>query len=245
MPPSHYFPKHCSLTHSEFKVVNIIALLSAIALLSLASRVIWLACNPIFGRVRKQVPTAEAAFFRTRMGVFAICLLIGNLFVSIAGVIGVSWLVQGKVVQGRHQNSASDPHRLTHLLQDRCVLSKVSAPIQMILYGADGILPQAVFMAMGNTSTAYFTVAIAVHSFTSLVLRYRHSDWVGLLAILVGLGLALATSLFPLSRGVENGEMYGPGDFTCGVQSIFPKALFYHHLLPVRIIFSCHASGWR
>jgi hypothetical protein len=131
------------------------------------------------------------------MGVYAVCLLTGSTFTSIAGVIGIWWLAKRSVVAG-----------------PMCTT-------------------QAVFMSIGNTSTAYFTVAIAVHSFNSLVLRYRQSTWAGLAIILVGWTFALSISFAPLSPLLEKGAMYGPGDLTCGVQSIYIKALFYHHLLPI------------
>jgi hypothetical protein len=90
-------------------------------------------------------------------------------------------------------------------------------------------------MSIGNFSGAYFTVALAVHTFNSLGLRYRQSAWVGILVVGVGWGLSLAFSLAPLSPSfaVKSVSMYGPGNLTCGVQSTRPTVLFLHHLLPV------------
>jgi hypothetical protein len=92
-------------------------------------------------------------------------------------------------------------------------------------------------MSMGNIAGAYFTVAIAIHTFNSLVLRFRQSAWIGILVISIGWAVALSVSLIPLSPALEQGSMYGPGDLTCGVRSIHLQALFYHHLFPVRGIY--------
>lgn len=41
-------------------------------------------------------------------------------------------------------------------------------------------------MQFGNASTAYFTCAIALHTFNSLVIRKRQSILVNILAIVMG-----------------------------------------------------------
>ena len=64
----------------------------------------------------------------------------------------------------------------------------------------------------------------------------------GIVIIKIGWFVAIIVSLVPLSPLLEKGAMYGPGDLTCGVQSIFVKALFFHHLLPVRINLLIHCK---
>jgi hypothetical protein len=95
----------------------------------------------------------------------------------------------------------------------------------------------AIFMSIGNFAGAYFTVVLAFHAFNSLGLRYRQSAWVGVLVVGIGWSLSLALSLAPLapSFAAKSVSMYGPGNLTCGIQSTLPKAVFLHHLLPVRI----------
>jgi hypothetical protein len=193
-PDTHLYPSELpgAITATIF------AFLSTSALLSVALRVVWLALSPRFlrnGGVKSLPP--EASFFRTRMGIYATCLLTGNLFSSVAGVIGTWWLAKRNVVEG---------------------------PV---------CTTQAIFMSMGNIAGAYFTVAIAIHTFNSLVLRFRQSAWIGILVISIGWAVALSVSLIPLSPALEQGSMYGPGDLTCGVRSIHLQALFYHHLFPI------------
>jgi hypothetical protein len=56
-------------------------------------------------------------------------------------------------------------------------------------------------MGIGDAGAAYFTATIAVHTFNSLVLRYKQPVWV--IAATVGLGwtAALATGELPLCIG--------------------------------------------
>ena len=102
-------------------------------------------------------------------------------------------------------------------------------------FGGTEMTHPAFFMSMGNIGVAYFTIALAVHTFNTLVLRYRQSAWIGVPVIIVGWGIALAFSLVPLlpSIAVKKIVMYGPGEVTCGVQSVYAKEFFYHHILPV------------
>jgi hypothetical protein len=95
----------------------------------------------------------------------------------------------------------------------------------------------AIFMSMGNISGAYFTVALSVHTFNSLVLQFRQSGCVGFLIIGCGWVLALVLALIPLSPALasKSPAMYGPGEVSCGIQSMYSQILFYHHLLPVSI----------
>jgi hypothetical protein len=92
-------------------------------------------------------------------------------------------------------------------------------------------------MSMGNISGAYFTVALSVHTFNSLVLQFRQSGCVGFLIIGCGWVLALVLALIPLSPALasKSPAMYGPGEVSCGIQSMYSQILFYHHLLPVSI----------
>ncbi|KIK62516.1 hypothetical protein GYMLUDRAFT_72736 [Collybiopsis luxurians FD-317 M1] len=90
---------------------------------------------------------------------------------------------------------------------------------------------QATVMQLGNVSTAYFTVAIAIHTFNSLVLRKRQSIYVYGPTILVGWTVSLVIALLPLIS--KMGPVYGPSGLACGVRASLPQHLFFFHLLPI------------
>jgi len=89
---------------SNLQVVNVFALLSTVALLSVVFRVICLAFKFCLGWNFALNIAPENVFFRTRMGTYAACILIGNLFTSTAGVIGLRWLVERKIIASKHEN---------------------------------------------------------------------------------------------------------------------------------------------
>lgn len=90
---------------------------------------------------------------------------------------------------------------------------------------------QAAVMQVGNIATAYFTVAIAIHTFNSLVLRKRQSIRVYGPTIILGWAVSLVVALVPLIP--QMGPVYGPSALACGVRPSFPWHLFFFHLLPI------------
>lgn len=103
-------------------------------------------------------------------------------------------------------------------------------------------------MQVGNIATAYFTVAIAFHTFNSLVLRKRQSIYVYGPTILLGwvvslvlgehwldlrysISLHLMLGFLPLISNL--GPVYGPSGLACGVRASLKMQLFFFHLLPV------------
>ncbi|KAE9408361.1 hypothetical protein BT96DRAFT_697144 [Gymnopus androsaceus JB14] len=90
---------------------------------------------------------------------------------------------------------------------------------------------QATVMQIGNIATAYFTVAIAIHTFNSLVLRKRQSICVYGPTIIIGWLTSLAVAFVPLLP--QMGPLYGPSALACGVRPTFPWHLFFFHLLPI------------
>lgn len=79
-------------------VVNVFAILSTFALVSVAVRVICL-------NIRQKLSPhsakpQELVFFNTQLGYYATCLLIGNGFTDIAGLIGLRWLVEKGITKG-------------------------------------------------------------------------------------------------------------------------------------------------
>ncbi|THV02835.1 hypothetical protein K435DRAFT_716494 [Dendrothele bispora CBS 962.96] len=94
---------------------------------------------------------------------------------------------------------------------------------------------QATVMQFGNIAGAYFTIAIAVHTFNSLVLRKRQSAFIFAPAIALGWTLAAIVSLLPLVTSKTNGPLYGVSGLSCGVRVNFPRQMFFFHLLPILI----------
>ncbi|KAJ3930665.1 MAG: hypothetical protein NXY57DRAFT_1011057 [Lentinula lateritia] len=107
---------------------------------------------------------------------------------------------------------------------------------------------QAAVMQVGNIATAYFTVAIAFHTFNSLVLRKRQSIYVYGPTILLGwvvslvlgehwldlrysISLHLMLGFLPLISNL--GPVYGPSGLACGVRASLKMQLFFFHLLPI------------
>jgi hypothetical protein len=94
---------------SDGQIANIFALLSVTALILVALRVIWLATGRWLNLESFRKLARESIFFKTRMGMYAGCILIGNLFSSIAGVIGVYWLAQRRVMAGQCKSTSEYP----------------------------------------------------------------------------------------------------------------------------------------
>ncbi|KJA26358.1 hypothetical protein HYPSUDRAFT_133126, partial [Hypholoma sublateritium FD-334 SS-4] len=94
------------------------------------------------------------------------------------------------------------------------------------------------FMQMGNFSTGYFTVAIAVHTFNSLVMQRRQSVIICRSTIAIGwfftiLCIEQNLAVIPFFIKLSEGYIYGAGVIACGVRSSYPKLQFIFHLLPI------------
>jgi len=86
-------------------------------------------------------------------------------------------------------------------------------------------------MQFGNIASAYFTVAIGIHTFNSLVLRKRQSVFVYAPTIFIGWALALVVSVLPVM--VNFGKIYGVSGLACGVKMVYGRTMFFFHLFPV------------
>ena len=134
----------------------------------MAVRITWFKASP--------VQTQEIVFFHTQLGNYASCLVIGLFFNAIAGILGLQWLIQHRVTDGMHKHffyHISD-NVLTYLSQGWFAGFKVCTQTNAVTrsyFHCHTVL----FMQMGNFSTGYFTVAIAVHTFNSLVMQMRQS----------------------------------------------------------------------
>ncbi|KAJ7106489.1 hypothetical protein C8R43DRAFT_906126, partial [Mycena crocata] len=92
---------------------------------------------------------------------------------------------------------------------------------------------QAVVMQIGNFAGAYFTVAIGIHTFNSLVLKRRQSVWICATTISIGWLIAAAAPL--LYKAQKLGPHYGISGLSCGIRNVYPQSLFFFHLLPIFI----------
>ncbi|ESK86602.1 hypothetical protein Moror_9746 [Moniliophthora roreri MCA 2997] len=196
IPPARSVAVFIPLSNKELPgaiAVNVFAILSSIALLSIILRGIWLVGLRLCGRNISQY--RDYIFFNTQLGYYAACLLIANSFNSVAGLMGLPFLIQRGITEDGY-----------------CIA-------------------QAVVMQFGNVATAYFTVAIGIHTFNSLVLRKRQSVFIYAPAIFLGWSLATVIAVLPIMVNV--GPIYGVSGLACGVKTTFGSSLFFLHLLPI------------
>ncbi|KAF9453453.1 hypothetical protein P691DRAFT_800720 [Macrolepiota fuliginosa MF-IS2] len=177
--------------------VNVFAILSAVALLSVALRIIWIALSRLW---RTGVSKSRVCvFFHTQLGNYAACLLLGDVMTSTAGLMGLPWLLKKGITDGAMCRS------------------------------------QAFIMQVGNWASAYFTVAMAVHTFNSLVMKKKQSILISFPTMLIGWAIAGIAASVPFVLHQTGGDIYGPAGLSCGVRDIFPKLQFIFHLLPIFI----------
>ncbi|KAK7032853.1 hypothetical protein R3P38DRAFT_2919289 [Favolaschia claudopus] len=180
-------------------VVNAFAILSTLALLSVALRVIYLAARRFFSS-SSDAESREYVFFNTVLGNYAACLLMSNVVNSVAGIMGLHQLLSGGIQEG--------PFCTT----------------------------QAVVMQVANFAGAYFTIAIAIHTVNSLVLKRRQSTWIAITTMCIGWLASVALAFAPLLyKSGALGPHYGISGLSCGVRSVYPQSLFFFHLLPIFI----------
>jgi len=178
-------------------VVNIFAMLSTLALVSVAIRAVWLLIrrHPFLTASEKR----EHTFLSTHFGQYGTCLLLAMTLSTTSGIIGISWLVQRGITEGW--------------------LCRF----------------QATLMQIASCGAAYFTVTIALHTFSSLVLRMRQSVIHCRSTIIIGWIFAVSVGLIPYMISMSDGPVYGAVGLTCGVRSVYPKTQFFLHLLPIFI----------
>ncbi|KAJ7758865.1 hypothetical protein DFH07DRAFT_818108 [Mycena maculata] len=198
--PSQYHLEFLRFAKQEIPgavVVNAFAILSTLALLTVAFRVIWLAIAKLMSKSTVDAQSREYIFFNTVLGNYAGCLLIANMINGVAGIMGLHQLIGGGIQEG--------PYCTT----------------------------QAIVMQLGNFSGAYFTLAIGIHTFTSLVLARRQSVWICVTTVTIGWLLSGVFAAAPLYRKGAQGPTYGISGLSCGVRDVYPEALFFFHLLPI------------
>ncbi|KAI0636228.1 hypothetical protein C8Q77DRAFT_1053158 [Trametes polyzona] len=100
----------------------------------------------------------------------------------------------------------------------------------------DGMLcnTQGILMQIGDTGGAYFTGAIAIHTFNTLVLRNKLPGWTCLAASIWGWLVAILMAATP--TWIHNsvlGPIYGINGLSCGISVRWPLLSVVLHLLPI------------
>ncbi|KAJ7650692.1 hypothetical protein FB45DRAFT_23934 [Roridomyces roridus] len=176
-------------------VVNAFAILSTIALLTVAFRGLWLVVVRLF--LHSDFQSRESLFFNTVLGNYAASLLLANFISSVAGLMGLNQLFDGGIQEGTFCTA------------------------------------QAIVMQVANFAGAYFTLAIGLHTFLSLVVVYRQTVWICVASIFVGWSAAVGFAVAPLFHPGPAGPHYGISGLSCGIRSVYPRTLFLFHLLPI------------
>ncbi|RDB26384.1 hypothetical protein Hypma_006851 [Hypsizygus marmoreus] len=78
--------------------VNVFAVLSTFAFVSVAVRIVWLAIRQKLSD--NGAEPEEYIFFNTQLGHYAACLLVANMFSGVSGSIGLFWTVERGITQG-------------------------------------------------------------------------------------------------------------------------------------------------
>ncbi|KAJ8520196.1 hypothetical protein ONZ45_g2995 [Pleurotus djamor] len=84
-----------------------------------------------------------------------------------------------------------------------------------------------ILMQLGNFSTAYFTIVIAVHTFLTLVLHKRQSLKVCAFTAAFGWVSTAMVVFSPLYFKETDGKLYGPSGFSCGITLKYPKVQIF------------------
>ncbi|KAH8100817.1 hypothetical protein BXZ70DRAFT_936035 [Cristinia sonorae] len=93
---------------------------------------------------------------------------------------------------------------------------------------------QGAMTQVGDLATAYFTAAIAVHTFCTLALRNRPTYWAWI-AVVAGWVITLASGLVPAFIQFNSGPVYGTDGATCGISLQYPLVQLLLHLIPVLV----------
>ncbi|OSX59101.1 hypothetical protein POSPLADRAFT_1060187 [Postia placenta MAD-698-R-SB12] len=93
---------------------------------------------------------------------------------------------------------------------------------------------QGALTELANTATAYFTAAIAVHVFNSLVCHHKLPAWFCGFAVVSGWVISLIISVIPLMiKNAPMGPIYAFGGISCGISKYYPAVRVLFRLIPV------------
>jgi len=86
---------------------------------------------------------------------------------------------------------------------------------------------QATHMQIATCGPAYFTVTIAVHTFSSLVLIIRQSVVQCRSTMIIGWIFAISLGLIPFMIHMSHGHVYRAVRLACSVRSVYRKTQFF------------------
>ncbi|KAG6861350.1 hypothetical protein C0995_001083 [Termitomyces sp. Mi166 len=107
--------------------------------------------------------------------------------------------------------------RVVWLAALRQISLGISKPKEYVFFNT-----QLGYYATGNWANSYFTVAMAVHTFNSLVMQPR---------LLTPIGTAVGP--FINLQHLRSDPIYGVSNLSCGIRDMHPKAQFFYHLFPI------------
>ncbi|KAI9066349.1 hypothetical protein FKP32DRAFT_1610214 [Trametes sanguinea] len=117
------------------------------------------------------------------------------------------------------------------------MLSNAFSSISMVInvqWAADKSVTDGILMQIGDTGGAYFTGAIAVHTFNTLVLRNKMPGWACLAASIWGWLVAVLLAATPTwIRNPTLGPIYGINGLSCGIAQSWSILNTLLHLLPI------------
>ncbi|KAI0749876.1 hypothetical protein C8Q80DRAFT_1269678 [Daedaleopsis nitida] len=111
--------------------------------------------------------------------------------------------------------------------------ASAKAVTQGTLCNTQGILTQ-----IGDTGGAYFTGAIAIHAFNTLVLRNKLPGWICFGAIVLGWLIAILLAATPswIRKDIGIfGPVYGIQELSCGISRNWPLLSTGLHLIPLLV----------
>ncbi|KAI0648922.1 hypothetical protein C8Q79DRAFT_482415 [Trametes meyenii] len=175
--------------------------------------------------------------------------------ISLLAIFGVlarySWDPLLAFVKRRRQGSSRHHSRAFFHTQlgayiTSLMLSNAFSSISMIINvqwvadkrATDGMLcnTQGILMQIGDTGGAFFTGAIAVHTFNTLVLRNKLPGWTCLAASIMGWLVAILMAATPTwIRNPSLGPIYGINSLSCGFSRNWSILNAVLHLLPIMV----------
>ncbi|THG96205.1 hypothetical protein EW026_g5582 [Hermanssonia centrifuga] len=86
---------------------------------------------------------------------------------------------------------------------------------------------------IADVATAYFTAAIAVHTFNSLVLHHRLPLWFCSVAVAFGWVAAIVIAIAPTKMQLKSGPFYSTDGLSCVISREYPMLVTVLHLIPI------------
>ncbi|CDO76994.1 hypothetical protein BN946_scf184298.g21 [Trametes cinnabarina] len=205
---------------SSLIAIVLFALISLLAIFGVLIRYSW---DPLVAFVKKRQGSNQhhsRAFFHTQLGAYIASLMLSNALSSISMVVNVQWAADKSVKDGK---------LVLHKMTGEWNAVSDNVTLKGMLCNTQGIL-----MQIGDTGGAYFTGAIAVHTFNTLVLRNKLPGWICLAASILGWLVAIFMAATPTwVRNPTLGPIYGINGLSCGISKSWSILNTLLHLLPI------------